>query len=316
MLQDLVPQDITLLLALFGVAVAGIVFSVSSLAFRDRGMRTRLREVAGESAQGPGKAAWASQVAKAAAPVAKLATPTDEEEISRIRARFMHAGFRNPSAPVIFFGLKAVLAIGLPLLLIAFTNVMSAKGYLPLLALLVAAALGYYLPNVVLSRLTQARQLEMFEAFPDALDLIIVCVEAGLSLDAAIARSGSEMKVRSPVMADELHLVELELRLGVTRDRALRNLAARTGLEEISSFVAMLLQADRFGTSIADSLRVQADTLRVRRRQRAEEMAAKIPLKMLFPLIFFIFPSLMLVLMGPAMIQVYRILLPTMSGSG
>jgi tight adherence protein C len=315
MLQDFVPQDITLLLALLGVAVAGIVFSVGSLAFRDKGLRTRLRDVAGDTVREPGSAAWAGQVAKAAAPVAKLATPTDEAEISRIRSRFMHAGFRNASAPVIFFALKAVLALGFPLLLVLFTDVMSAKGYLPLLMLLLAAAFGYYLPNVVLGQMTKRRQLELFEAFPDALDLIIVCVEAGLSLDAAIARTAGEMKVRSPVIAEELHLVELELRLGVPRDRALRNFAARTGLEEISSFVAMLLQADRFGTSVADSLRVQADMLRVRRRQRAEEMAAKIPLKMLFPLIFFIFPSLMLVLMGPAMIQVYRILLPTMAGN-
>ncbi len=120
--------------------------------------------------------------------------------------------------------------------------------------------------------------------------------------------------LRSPKLAEELTLVGLELRVGASRERALRNLAARTGLDEISSFVAMMLQADRFGTSVAESLRVHADTLRVRRRQRAEEMAAKIPLKMLFPLIFCIFPSLLLVLMGPAVVQVYRILLPTMGG--
>jgi tight adherence protein C len=308
-------QDITLLLALLGLAVAGIVFSVGSLIFRDRGMFARLRGVAGDAAPLARAGVWQGQVAKAAAPVAKLATPTDDEEISRIRARFVHAGFRDASAPVIFFAVKALLALGLPIALALLTNVLSAKGYLPLLALLVAAAIGYYLPNLVLSHLRETRQRELFEAFPDALDLIIVCVEAGLSLDAAIARTASEMNVRSPVIADELRLVELELRLGMTRGRALRNLALRTGLEEISGFVAMLLQADRFGTSVADSLRVQADSLRVRRRQRAEEQAAKIPLKMLFPLIFFIFPSLLVVLMGPAFIQIYRVLLPTMAGN-
>lgn len=309
-------QDITLFLALLGLAVAGIVFSVGSLVFRGRGLRDRLRGVAGEqaAAQAAGPA-WQGRVAKAAGPVAKLATPTDEEEISRVRARFVHAGFRDPSAPVIFFALKALLAIGLPLALFLFTDVMSARDYVPLLVLLAAAAIGYYLPNLVLAHLKEVRQRDLFESFPDALDLIIVCVEAGLSLDASIARTASEMKLRSPTMADELRLVELELRLGMTRERALRNLALRTGLEEISSFVAMMLQADRFGTSIADSLRVQADSLRVRRRQRAEEQAAKIPLKMLFPLIFFIFPSLLLVLMGPAFIQIYRVLLPTMAGN-
>jgi tight adherence protein C len=309
-------QDVTLFLALLGLAVAGIVFSVGSFVFRGRGLRDRLRGVVGEqaAAQAAGPA-WQGRVAKAAGPVAKLATPTDEEEISRVRARFVHAGFRDPSAPVIFFALKALLSIGLPLVLFLFTDVMSARDYVPLLVLLAAAAIGYYLPNLVLAHLKEVRQRDLFESFPDALDLLIVCVEAGLSLDASIARTASEMKLRSPTMADELRLVELELRLGMTRERALRNLALRTGLEEISSFVAMMLQADRFGTSIADSLRVQADSLRVRRRQRAEEQAAKIPLKMLFPLIFFIFPSLLLVLMGPAFIQIYRVLLPTMAGN-
>jgi tight adherence protein C len=309
-------QDVTLFLALLGLAVAGIVFSVGSIVFRGRGLRDRLRGVAGEQASvRPNAPAWQGRVAKAAGPVAKLATPTDEEEISRVRARFVHAGFRDGSAPVVFFALKALLAIGLPAGLVVFTNVMSARDYVPLLVLLSAAAIGYYLPNLVLAHLREVRQRELFESFPDALDLLIVCVEAGLSLDAAISRTAAEMKLRSPVMAEELQLVEIELRLGMPRDRALRNLATRTGLEEISSFVAMMLQADRFGTSIADSLRVQADSLRVRRRQRAEEQAAKIPLKMLFPLIFFIFPSLLLVLMGPAFIQIYRVLLPTMAGN-
>jgi tight adherence protein C len=141
------------------------------------------------------------------------------------------------------------------------------------------------------------------------MDLIIVCIEAGLGLDAAIARTGQEMRLRSPALAGELHLVTLELRVGVSREQALQNLALRTGLDEVASLVTMLRQADRFGTSIAESLRVHADSLRTRRRQRAEEAAAKIPLKLLFPLIFCIFPSLMLVLLGPAVISIYRIFL-------
>jgi tight adherence protein C len=204
----------------------------------------------------------------------------------------------------------------LPVVLFLLTDVRARDGNQPMLILFAAAALGYYLPNLVLSRLTFVRQRELFEAFPDALDLIIVCVESGISLDAAIARAASEIELRSPKLAEELTLVGLELRVGASRERALRNLAARTGLDEVSSFVAMMLQADRFGTSVADSLRVHADSLRVRRRQRAEEQAAKIPLKMLFPLIFCIFPSLLLVLMGPALVQIYRILLPTISGAG
>lgn len=308
------PEVYVVLGALF-VAVVGAVYSVGAYFLRGPDARKRLRGVVGTAELTAEEVAeWQARVVKAAAPVAKLATPTKEEEVSRIRAKFLHAGLRDPSAPVIYFALKAVLAIVLPVLLLLFTEVRDRPGYQPMLFLFIAAAIGYYLPNVVLSRLTENRQRELFEAFPDALDLMIVCVESGISLDAAIARTASEIGLRSPKLAEELNLVGLELRVGATRERALRNLATRTGLDEISSFVAMMLQADRFGTSVADSLRVHADSLRVRRRQRAEEQAAKIPLKMLFPLIFCIFPSLLLVLMGPAMIQIYRILLPTMTG--
>ena len=142
-----------------------------------------------------------------------------------------------------------------------------------------------------------------------------VCMEAGLGTEAALNRVADDMVHKSEVLSDEMRLVNLELRAGAPRDRALRNLAIRTGVEEVDGFVSMIIQAERFGTSIAQSLRVHADMLRTRRRQKAEEAAAKIALKLLFPLIFFIFPSLMLVLMGPAMIQIYRVLLPTMAGT-
>jgi tight adherence protein C len=167
----------------------------------------------------------------------------------------------------------------------------------------------------VLNRLVFVRQREIFETFPDALDLMTVCVEAGLGIEAALVRVADEMQHKSEALAEELHLVTLELRAGLERARALRNLANRTGVEEVEGFVAMIIQAERFGTSIAASLRIHSDMLRTRRRQRAEEAAAEIALKLLFPLIFFIFPSLMLVLLGPAMIQIYRVLLPTMAGS-
>lgn len=307
-----------LILGALFVAVSGFVYGLGGLLTRRRGVRTRLQEVVGASALDDVRepSEWQARMARVAGPMAKLAAPKKDEEIGRIRAKFMNAGFRNESAPVIYFAAKTLLAIALPVVLLLFTEVREWEGNQPMLALLAAAAFGYYLPNGVLARLTEMRQRELFEAFPDALDLMIVCVESGISLDAAIARTASEISLRSPKLAEELTLVGLELRLGATRERALRNLATRTGLDEISSFVAMMLQADRFGTSIGDSMRVQADALRVRRRQRAEEQAAKIPLKMLFPLIFCVFPSLLLVLMGPALIQIYRILLPTMGGGG
>ncbi|HEY2928427.1 type II secretion system F family protein, partial [Piscinibacter sp.] len=233
--------------------------------------------------------------------------------------RFFNAGIRTAAAPAAYFGAKTVLAVGLPMLtLVALTLFAGspAKGHALLLWLLLAAAVGYYLPNVLLSRLIFVRQREIFENFPDALDLMTVCVEAGLGTEAALNRVADDMVHKSRVLSDELRLVGLELRAGAPRERALRNLAIRTGVEEVDGFVSMIIQAERFGTSIAQSLRVHADMLRTRRRQRAEEAAAKIALKLLFPLIFFIFPSLMLVLMGPAMIQIYRVLLPTMSGAG
>lgn len=252
-------------------------------------------------------------------PLAKLAAPGAGFEASALRRRFVNAGIRNPSAPTAFFGAKTILAVGLPLLTFLALSLLTpshAKGNVLLFWLLVAAALGYYLPNVVLSRLVFLRQREIFENFPDALDLMTVCMEAGLGTEAALNRVAEDMVHKSAVLSDEMRLVNLELRAGAPRDRALRNLAIRTGVEEVDGFVSMIIQAERFGTSIAQSLRVHADMLRTRRRQKAEETAAKIALKLLFPLIFFIFPSLMLVLMGPAMIQIYRVLLPTMAGTG
>jgi tight adherence protein C len=183
-----------------------------------------------------------------------------------------------------------------------------------LVLLLLLVAFGYYLPNAVLSHLVAQRRESLQNALPDALDLMIVCVEAGLGLDAAMNRAASEIGMRSEALSDELNLLALELRMGVKRELALRNLALRSGVDDVSSFVAMLVQADRFGTNVAEALRIQAETMRTHRRLRAEERAAKIPLKLLFPLIFFIFPSLMVVLMGPAMISIYRVLLPTMGG--
>ena len=259
------------------------------------------------------------RVAHATKPLAKLSTPEEGFEGSALRRRFINAGIRNAAAPAAYFGAKTVLAVGLPLLtfvaLTLFTH-SAAKGNALLFWLLLAAAVGYYLPNLVLSRLIFLRQREIFENFPDALDLMTVCMEAGLGTEAALNRVADDMVHKSEVLSDEMRLVNLELRAGAPRERALRNLAIRTGVEEVDGFVSMIIQAERFGTSIAQSLRVHADMLRTRRRQKAEEAAAKIALKLLFPLIFFIFPSLMLVLMGPAMIQIYRVLLPTMAGTG
>lgn len=262
-------------------------------------------------------APWVQKVVSLAGPLAKLSLPEEDWQNSPIRLRFINAGYRNKNAPVIYFGAKTMLALAFPGFYLLgkglggfesdFTNTLTT--------VLILAGLGYYLPNLILHRLVYVRQRELFENFPDALDLMTVCVEAGLGMDAAISRVGEEMAIKSPLTSEEFRLVGLELRAGASREQALRNLAMRTGLEEIDSLVAMLVQADRFGTSIAESLRVHSETLRTKRRLIAEEKAAKLAVKLLFPLIFTIFPSLLLVLLGPAFISIVRYLLPALGGN-
>lgn len=297
------------------ILVAGAAFALMR-ALAPRRTETRLKQVSADDVLSQEKAEdrWEQAAVNLAGPLAKLALPSEGWEHSALRTRFMHAGYRDKSVPMVYFAAKTILALALPGILLFYAGVagLELDTSVTLALLLVLSALGYYLPNVVLARMIAARQLELFESFPDAIDLMTVCIEAGLGLDAAMARVGEEMQLRSKTLASELHMVNLELRAGRTREHALRNLALRTGVEEIQAFVSMLVQADRFGTSIAASLRVHSDELRTTRRLRAEEAAAKIALKLLFPLIFFIFPSLLLVLMGPAFISIYRVLLPSM----
>jgi tight adherence protein C len=311
------PIQFAFLALIFIVVVAGLLGAAALL--RPNVARQRLLTVASGSA--PGSAAptherllrWVADVTR---PISKLSMPEEGFEKSSVRLRFVHAGIRGATAPAAFFGIKTLLTLGLPLLGFVLMTLSGShvRGNGFMLAMLGLAGVGYYGPNMVLSHLVKVRQREIFESFPDALDLMTVCVEAGLGTEAAMLRVADDLQFKSPALADEMHLVNLELRAGADRERALRNLAIRTGVEEVDGFVTMISQAERFGTSIAASLRIHAGMLRTRRRQRAEEAAAKIALKLLFPLIFCIFPSLMVVLMGPAMIQIYRVLLPTMSG--
>ncbi|MFM0199178.1 type II secretion system F family protein [Paraburkholderia fungorum] len=259
---------------------------------------------------------WVEAVTKMSHHVAKLSLPKDDWDKSTLRLQFARAGIRNPSAASLYFAAKTLLALALPAIALIFCGNLFTpeRRMLLLLAVLAASALGFYLPNLVLSRMIGQRQRKLFEDLPDALDLMTVCVEAGLGLDAAMMRVTQEIGVRSRALKDEFELVLLELRAGSGRDKALRNLSLRTGVEDIDTLAAMLIQADRFGTSVGDSLRVYTDNLRTKRRMRAEEKAAKIALKLLFPLMFFIFPALITVLIGPSAIQVMRQLVPTMSG--
>ncbi|MFM0556281.1 type II secretion system F family protein [Paraburkholderia sediminicola] len=271
--------------------------------------------VASEADAGAQKS-WVETVTKMSERVAKFSLPKEDWDKSALRLRFANAGIRTPSAPAVYFATKTVLALALPAVaLIFFGNAFEAdeRIYL-LLTVLSASALGFYLPNLVMTRLVESRQRKLFEDLPDALDLMTVCVEAGLGLDAAMMRVTQEIGVKSHALKDEFDMVLLELRAGSGRDKALRNLSLRTGVEDIDTLAAMLIQADRFGTSVGDSLRVYTDNLRTKRRLRAEEQAAKIALKLLFPLMFFIFPTLLTVLIGPSAIQIVRQLFPAING--
>jgi tight adherence protein C len=308
-------QAIFLAIVFLSVLSVGLVISYYATpdVFRERLQRFAPTTTAPEP---PAREGWVAKVVKLTGPLAKLSLPDEGWEKSPLRIRFMNAGLRGSSVPVGYFSAKTVLAIGLPVLWFVFARTYPLKMQPAVLmaSTVLIAAIGYYLPNAILSHRIASRKREIFENFPDAIDLMTVCVEAGLGLDAAIVRVAEEIQVTSPTLAEEMHLVVLELRAGAPKEKALRNLALRTGVEEVDALVAMLIQADRFGTSIADSLRVHADSLRTKRRQRAEEAAAKIPVKLLFPLIFCIFPSMLLVLMGPSMLRIYRVLLPTMKG--
>ncbi len=260
---------------------------------------------------------WVERVVKVTRPLAKLSRPKEGWEESPIRIRFMNAGWRSPSAPYIFYGTKTILALSFPLIALLLGGTVSGSDGSQLMFVVVACSYaGYYLPNLFLKRKINERQREIFESFPDALDLLTICVEAGLGLDAAIAKVAAEIRLKSEVLAEELQMVQLELRTGFTKEHALRNFALRSGVEDIDLLVAMLIQSDRFGTSMGDSLRIHSENLRIKRRQRAEEAAAKVSLKLLFPLIFFIFPTLMVILIGPAILQIYRNLLPMLGGEG
>jgi tight adherence protein C len=305
--------QILFLFVLFVVVFGGVVLATRLLTTNP--LKDRLEALEERSKVTRSNLVWVEALVNLAAPLAKLSVPTEGWENSPVRTRFINAGWRTPSTPGLFYAGKTVLAVVLPLIVfLYFSSKPVADGDNKLLWMIMAAGLGYYLPNLVLNHVVKQRKLEIFESFPDALDLMTVCVEAGLAMDAALARVANEIGLKSLVLAEELQLVTLELRAGSAKDKALRNLALRTGVEDVDALVTLLIQADRFGTSIADSLRVQSDLLRVKRRQRAEEQAAKVSLKLLFPLIFFIFPSLFVVLLGPSALNLYRNLMPSVSG--
>ncbi len=233
---------------------------------------------------------------------------TRVEEIGADRARvhrqLVTAGFVAPSAMTVFYGSRVALAVllaGLTMVLLPLLEIPTAFA---VFGALWGALMGWVLPTFYVGNRARKRQHEMVKAMPDALDLLVVCVEAGLALNQALVRVAEEIAGISPVLGEQMGLVNLEIRAGTPREEALRNFAERTDVDDIRAFVTMLIQTDRFGTSVAQALRIHADVLRTKRRQRAEEAAAKTAIKMLFPLVFLIFPAMFVVILGPALLQI------------
>lgn len=294
-------------LAVF-LLVLGIGRGASNLGFRRRVSQvvapTRKVDRAGR-AVGTVSSRWTGVVDA----LSKLSVPS-EDQVGAGRIEFVRAGLRNASAPRIFHAVRTALTLGLPGLCWLLLPVLAPDSPTPQVALylLLSAVVGYYIPGIWLDSRIKTRTAEIRDALPDMIDLLVICAESGLGMDAAINRVSREMARSSRALAEEFTLVALETRAGATRIAALKHLAQRVNLDDLFDLVAMLVQADKFGTSLGESLRIQADIMRTKRMQRAEEAAAKIPAKMLLPLILFIFPVLLIVLIGPAGIQMMRAL--------
>jgi len=251
---------------------------------------------------------WLSQIMSS---FGKRAAPKKHTDFLRMRIRFLRAGIRHQNAPAIFWSARVLFALFLPFCvwLVPSVAIKLLSFRLTIGLCVYFAILGFYLPVIWLRIKTARRREKLERGFPDALDLLVVCVEAGMGMDAAINRVAREIRLSNKELSEELKLMGLELRAGKSRRDALKNLANRTNLEDVNSLATLLIQTDRFGGSIAQALRVYSDTFRTRRYQKAEEKAAKIPVKLVFPLVLFIFPSLFVVLAGPAAVQLYQYLM-------
>jgi len=291
-----------ILFILIFITVALVVFSFGAAVYAPSSvLGARLRALGGQKVQVQEKPAFKERLEQALDPLSK-ALPLSPSEVSRTRSWLIQAGYREPRHLTVYMGSRVAMAV------VGFALVVAIKPD-PVLMISVAG-LGFFLPRFVLKRMIRDRQHRIRLGLPDALDLTVICVEAGLALDQAMMRVGQDLHHAHPDLSEEFHLVNLEMRAGKPRAEALRNLVDRTGVDDIRSLVGTLIQTDRFGTSVATALRVHSDSLRTERRQRAEEQAAKTTIKMVIPLVLFILPSIIFVTLGPAIIQLFRTLKP------
>ena len=287
---------VTVVLAVFAFGAAAV--TPSSV------LGARLRALGGQQAQAvENKPAIRERIEQALDPISK-AIPLSPSDVSRTRRWLIQAGFRDAIDVNYYFGARVLMAA------IGFVGVMLFSGFNNPFLLAGIPGLGFFLPRFILKRMIRDRQNRIRLGLPDALDLTVICVEAGLALDQALMRVGQDLHHAHVDLSDEFHLVNLEMRAGKPRAEALRNLVDRTGVDDIRSLVGTLIQTDRFGTSVAQALRVHSDSLRTERRQRAEEQAAKTTIKMVVPLVVFVLPSILFVTIGPAVISLIRQLGP------
>jgi tight adherence protein C len=303
-----------LFVGLVFASVFTLLFASSSLTGR-RPLKKRLARLADGSravvAESDGRGLLPSQheslLTKLLAPLAGKASRGDSSanvSVGRTRQRLVEAGFRHSSALTLYMGSRVALALGLPVIALLLSPAWSLDELQLVMLLCVSAGLGLVAPSYWLDRMRGRRQQQIILGLPDALDLMVVCVEAGLGVNASLARVAKEFALTNPVLSAEFELVTLEARAGKSSTEALRSLAERTGVSEVSSLVAMLVQTERFGTSIADTLRVFADSMRVQRMLRAEEQGGKAPVKMLFPTLI-IFVATLVVTIGPGLMQMF-----------
>jgi len=281
-----------------------VVFSFGAAAYVPSSLLgARLRALGWQRAEPVEKPALKERLEQALDPLSR-AIPLSPSDVSRTRRWLIQAGYRDPRHLTIYVGSRLACAF------VALATVVATSGFDSPVLLVSVTAFGFFLPRFALKRNIQRRQQRIKLGLPDALDLTVICVEAGLALDQAMMRVGQDLHHAHPELSDEFHLVNLEMRAGKPRAEALRNLVERTGVDDIRSLVGTLIQTDRFGTSVAQALRVHSDSLRTERRQRAEEQAAKTTIKMVIPLVLFVLPSIIFVTLGPAVIQLIRTLMP------
>lgn len=254
-----------------------------------------------------------AKVLEKATPLAKPLQPKNEMELGKLKAKLTAAGFRGEAAGSVFLGLKFMGLLAGFFLGSAILLTLLGVNQKSIMSSVFLGGLFFYVPDGVVWFLGSRRKQAVFLGLPDALDLMVVCVEAGLGLDQAMRKVSEEMKKTYPVIAEEFGLANFQLQMGRPRAEVLHELGARTGVPDLRALAAVIIQADKFGTSVAQALRVQSDSMRVRRRQMAEEKAAKTAVKLIFPLVIFIFPGIFVVLVGPAAITMMRELLPRMA---